>query len=179
LPSLALEGSGSTQGNSLTSGLQSEAEVGVNVQWTLFDGGILAAKATTQRKQQEQSLQQAALDRLMVISEVETNYAAYLSSQIVVDAAAAQMQHAQDAIAAATKGYQAGTSDATTLLQVLANTRGAVEAYTRSLQKHNKSVAALYRHSARWPELAPALLEQRLNHLNAHPEQGPAVKSPN
>ncbi|MEB3332766.1 MAG: TolC family protein [Synechococcaceae cyanobacterium] len=170
LPSLALEGLGSTTGNSGATGLNSEASVGVNVVWTLFDGGILAAQADAQGSQQEQAQQQAALDRLSVVAEVESSYATYLSSRIVVDTAMAQLASARASIAAATRGYQAGSSDATTLLQVLSDTRGAIEATFLALEKHNKSVAALYRNSARWPELAPPLLRQRaISRLTVRP----------
>jgi outer membrane protein TolC len=162
LPTLSLEGTGSSQGNSDDSGLNSEGAVGMNVQWTLFDGGILAAKATSQRRQQDQALQQAALDRLEVANQVETSYAAYINSEIVVDTSLAQLESARASFAAATKSFQAGSTDATTLLQVLANTRGAVEAYCRALRKHNSSVAELERYSARWPEAAQSLLRQRL-----------------
>lgn len=165
LPTLSLEGSGSMEGSSDNSGLQSEGTVGVNVGWTLFDGGVLAAKATSQRNQQEQALQQAALDRLTVTAEVETTYAAYLNSQIVVDASMTQVETAKLSVAAATRGFAAGTSNATTLLQVLGNLRGAIEANSRAVQKHNKSVAALYRNSARWPEAAPPLLQERQSNL--------------
>jgi outer membrane protein TolC len=164
-PTLSLEGSGSAEGNTDNTGLQSEGAVGVNVAWTLFDGGILAAKARSQRNQQEQALQQAALDRLTVAEEVETSHAAYLNSQIVVDASQAQVESARASVAAATRGFSVGTSDATTLLQVLGNLRGAVEAYCRAVQKHNRSVAALYRTSARWPEAAPPLVQERLSRL--------------
>ncbi|MGA1304656.1 MAG: TolC family protein [Cyanobium sp.] len=164
-PTLSLEGSGSAQGNTDTPGLQSEAAVGVNVGWTLFDGGLLAARARSQRNQQEQALQQAALDRLAVTAEVETSYAAYLNSRIVVEASRAQVERARASVPVATRGFAAGTSDATTLLQVLGNLRGAVEAYCRALQKHNTSVAALHRTSARWPAAAPPLLQERLSRL--------------
>ncbi|MFN9623601.1 MAG: TolC family protein, partial [Cyanobacteriota bacterium] len=140
----------------------SEATVGMNVRWTFFDGGILAAKATSQRRQQEQALQQAALDRLAVTEEVETSFASYISSQIVVDTAIAQMESSRSSFRSATKSFQAGSSDATTLLQVLANTRGAVEAYSHAVRKHNRSVAELERYSAHWPAAARPLLRQRV-----------------
>jgi outer membrane protein TolC len=179
LPTLSLEGTGSTQSTSDNGDLNSEGTVGMNVQWTLFDGGVLAAKATSQRKQQEQALQQANLDRLSVTAEVETSYAAYINSQIVVDTAIAQMESARASFQAATKSFQAGSSDATTLLQVLANTRGAVEAYCRSVRKHNRSVAELERYSSRWPVAAQPLLRQRAARLQisapapAPPDRGP------
>ncbi|MEB3318721.1 MAG: TolC family protein [Cyanobacteriota bacterium] len=175
LPTLSLEGTGSTQSSSDTSDLNSQGAVGMNVQWTLFDGGILAAKATSQRKQQEQALQQAALDRLTVTTEVETSYAAFINSQIVVDSAIAQMESARASFLSATKSFQAGSSDATTLLQVLANTRGAVEAYCRALRKHNRSVAELERYSARWPAAAQSLLRQRVARLQV---SAPASAAP-
>jgi outer membrane protein TolC len=158
LPTLSVQGTGSTQTNSDNADLNSEATVGMNVRWTFFDGGILAAKATSQRRQQEQALQQAALDRLVVTEEVETSFAAYINSQIVADTAIAQMESARASFQSATKSFQAGSSNATTLLQVLANTRGAVEAYSHALRKHNRSVAELERYSARWPAAARALL---------------------
>jgi outer membrane protein TolC len=178
LPTLSLGGSGSTQGNSISSGLDSEAILGMNVQWTLFDGGILAAQATSQRQQQEQALQQAALDRLTVTEQVETSYAAYVNSQIVVDTAIAQLESARASIASATRSYAMGRTDATTLLQVLANTRGAVEAYSTALRKHNRSVAELHRYSALWPETAQALLRQRLANLGGDPAGGAQISAP-
>jgi outer membrane protein TolC len=109
-----------------------------------------------------------------VTAEVETSHAAYLNSQIVVDASLAQVQSARASVAAATRGFAVGTSDATTLLQVLGNLRGAVEAYCRALQKHNQSVAAHYRFSARWPEAAPPLVQERLSNLQmSGPPQSP------
>jgi outer membrane protein TolC len=178
LPTLSLEGSGSSEGNSASSGLQSQGTVGMNIQWTLFDGGILAAKASSQRQQQEQALQQAALDRLAVTLEVETSHAAYLNSEIQVDSAMAQLQSVQASIGAATRSYTAGSTDATTLVQVLATTRSAVEAYCRALLKHNLSVVELERASARWPEAAPALLQQRVATLDANPGPTPQVSEP-
>jgi outer membrane protein TolC len=177
LPTLSLEGTGSTQGTTDNADLNSEGQVGMNVQWTFFDGGILAAKATAQRRQQEQALQQADLDRLSVTEEVETSYAAYVNSQIVVDTAIAQMESARASFLAATKSFQAGSSDATTLLQVLANTRGAVEAYSRAVRKHNRSVAELERFSARWPAAAQPLLRQRVASLQISPP-GPPDRGP-
>ncbi|MFM1798005.1 MAG: hypothetical protein RLZZ117_283 [Cyanobacteriota bacterium] len=178
LPTLSLEGSGSTQGNSISSGLDSEATVGMNVQWTLFDGGILAAQATAQRQQREQALQQAALDRLTVTEEVESSYAAYVNSQIVMDTVLSQLESARASIAAATRSYASGQADATTLLQVLGNARGAVESYTTALRKHNRSVAELHRYSALWPETAQALLRQRLANLAGDPASGSQISVP-
>lgn len=178
LPTLSVEGSGSTQTSSDDSDLNSEATVGMNVRWTLFDGGILAAKATSQRRQQDQALQQAALDRLAVTEEVETSFAAYINSQIVVETAIAQMESARTSFHLATKSFQAGARDATTLLQVLANTRGAVEAYSHALRKHNRSVAELERYSAQWPEAARALLRQRVASPGNVSSRGAQISAP-
>jgi outer membrane protein TolC len=178
LPTLSLEGTGSTQTNSDNSDLNSEAMVGMNVRWTFFDGGILAAKATSQRRQQDQALQQAVLDRLTVTEEVETSFAAYINSQIVVDTAIAQMESARASFQSATKSFQAGSSDATTLLQVLGNTRGAVEAYSHALRKHNRSVAELERYSARWPVAAGALLPQRVGSPGGVSGGGAQISAP-
>ncbi len=175
LPTVSVEGTGSTQTNSDSSDLSSEATVGMNVRWTLFDGGILAAKASAQHQLGRQALRQAQLDRLAVTAEVETAYAAYINSQIVVDTASAQKESARASFQSATRSFQAGSSDATTLLQVLANTRGAVEAWSRAVRKHNRSVAALERTSARWPEAAQPLLRNRVDQLEATRGVDPAV----
>ncbi|MEB3259929.1 MAG: TolC family protein [Cyanobacteriota bacterium] len=174
-PTLSVEGTGSTQTNSDSSDLSSEATVGMNVRWTLFDGGILAAKASAQQQLGRQALRQAQLDQLAVTAEVETAYAAYVNSQIVVDTASAQKESARASFQTATRSFQAGSSDATTLLQVLANTRGAVEAWSRAVRKHNRSVAALERTSARWPEAAQPLLRNRVDQLEATRGVDPAV----
>ena len=165
LPELAVEASGYVQAENGNSTISSEAEAGVTLNWTLFDGGILSASAAAQGQQQQQALQQAALQRLSVTAQVETSYAAYINSQIVTDSAIAQLTSARQSITAASDSYAAGRADATTLLQVLGSYRSAVESYSRSLQKHNKAVAELQRYSSQWPESALPLVQRRLQEL--------------
>lgn len=154
LQSLEAPSSSTSGGNGST-----RLDGGLQLSWRLFDGGILAAEATALRRQADQSLQQAALDRLTVTRQVESSHASYTTSRILLDSTREQLR--------AARGALDGSSgkDATTLVQTIEKLRQALEAEAAAREQHNTALAELYRYSARWPEGAPTLVDQRRQEL--------------
>jgi len=138
---------------------------GLQLSWRLFDGGVLGAEATALRRQADLSLQQAALDRLTVTRQVESSHASYITSQILLDSTREQLRAARAALEDGRRGFRGSSSEATTLVQNIEKLRQALEAETGAREQHNTALAELYRYSARWPEGAPSLVEQRRQQL--------------
>jgi outer membrane protein TolC len=117
------------------------------------------------KKRAEQSIQQAALDRLTVTSQVESSHAALISSLIVIDTAQDQLQTSRRALEAFRRQFARGADNATTLIQTIQAYTKALESYRNSVSKHNSAIAELYRYSAQWPETALPLLQRRVDQL--------------
>jgi outer membrane protein TolC len=133
---------------------------GLQLSWRLFDGGVLGAQATALRRQADLSLQQAALDRLTVTRQVESSHASYITSRILLDSTREQLRAARAALENSRRG-----NDATTQVQTIEKLRQALEAEAGAREQHNTALAELYRYSARWPEGAPTLVDQRRQEL--------------
>jgi outer membrane protein TolC len=171
LPTLSLAGqlsgtTANTAGGSLIGSFQAtstlsrqiESQLGIGFDWTIFDGGILSAEAAALRSRSRQALEQADLDRLSVTRQVQNNHAALLSSLIVVDVTGEQLAVARSSLAAASRDFRSGRSDATRVVQALNACRDATTSYRGALRKHNTAIAGLQRHSAVWPEGTWSLL---------------------
>lgn len=135
-----------------------QSQVGVGFDWTLFDGGILAAEAEALRSRSRQGLAKADLERLSVTRQVQDNQAELINSLILIKAGADQLSVAGQAFRAAGRAYLSGRGDATRVVQASTAYRDAIETYFASLRQHNSAIAALHRHVARWPEGSEALL---------------------
>jgi outer membrane protein TolC len=140
-------------------------EAGLFFAWKPFDGGINAALSTAWKKRAEQSIQQAALDRLTVTNQVEASHAALLNSLIVIDTAQDQLRASGRALEAFRGQFARGADNATTLIQTIQGYTKAVESYRNSVSKHNSAIAELYLYSAQWPETALPLLQRRVDQL--------------
>lgn len=138
---------------------------GLQFSWRLFDGGVLSAEATALRRQADQSLQQAALDRLTVTRQVENSHASYTTSRILLDSTREQLRAARAALENSQRGFRGSANDATTVVQTIEKLRQALEAEAGAREQHNTALAELYRYSARWPEGAPTLVDQRRQEL--------------
>ncbi|MFM7641523.1 MAG: TolC family protein [Cyanobium sp.] len=184
LPTLSLTGqlSGSTENfasGSLIGAFQGttslnrevESQFGLGFDWTVFDDGIRRAEAAALRSRSRASQAQAELDWLSVTRQGRDSHAAMITSLIVVETAAEQLAEAQRSLAAADRDYRTGRSDATRVVQTTSALRDAAESYRGAVRRQNTAVAALYRHSARWPEGTLPLLG------GAYPAM-PAVQAP-
>jgi outer membrane protein TolC len=121
--------------------------------------------ATAERKRAIASNQKAELDRLDIVAEVQSSHAAYINSLIVISSANDQLRESSLAIEAASRSFRRGEANATTVIQAIENHRKAISSYGDAVQKHNTSIAELYRYSALWPETALPLLKQRVESL--------------
>ncbi len=160
-----------------------ESQFGLGFDWTVFDGGIKRAEAAALRSRSRASLAQADLDRLSITRQVRDSHAAMITSLILVDTAADQLAEAQRSLAAADCDYRSGRSDATRVVQTTSALRDAAESYCGAVRRHNTAIAALYRHSARWPEGTLPLLSDSYPPLPAgplppSPPGAPAQSSP-
>lgn len=187
LPTLSLAGQLNGQSQTLTNSSligpfqpttnlnqQIEAQFGLGFDWTLFDGGILAAEADGLRSRSRQALAQADLARLSITRQVQDNHAALLNSQIVVNAAADQVSVASRSLQAASDAYRRRTGDATRVVQASSALRDAYASFRGAVARHNIAIAALHRHSARWPAGVQPLLLQAFPRLVALPGARPA-----
>jgi outer membrane protein TolC len=129
-----------------------ESQFGLGFDWTVFDGGIRRAEAAALRSRSRASQAQAELDQLSITRQVRDSHAALVTSLIVVDTAAEQLAEARRSLAAATRDYRAGRSDATRVVQTTSALRDAADSYRGAVRRHNVAIAALHRQSARWPE---------------------------
>ena len=99
------------------------------------------------------------------MAEVQVSHAAYISSLIVISSANDQLRESSRAIEAASHAFRRGEANATTVIQAIGNHRKAISSYGNAVEKHNSSIAQLYRYSARWPETALPLLKRRVESL--------------
>jgi hypothetical protein len=68
-----------------------QTQLGLGFDWTLFDGGILAAEAEALRSRSRQGFAKADLERLRVTRQVQDNQAELINSLILIKAAADQL----------------------------------------------------------------------------------------
>ena len=148
-----------------------QTQLGLGFDWTLFDGGILAAEAEALRSRSRQGLAKADLERLRVTRQVQDNQAQLINSLILIKAAADQLSVAGQSLRAAGREYLNGRGDATRVVQSSNAYRDAFETSFASLRQHNSAVAALYRHVARWPEGTQALLNRAYPGLELPPRR--------
>ena len=150
-----------------------QTQVGIGFDWTLFDGGILAAEAEALRSRSRQALAQADLDRLTVTRQVQDNQAQLVNSLILIKAGADQLSVAGVSLGEASRAYLRGRGDATRVVQASNAYRDAFETYFASLRQHNTAIAALYRHAARWPSGTQNQLDRAYPGLAAPPPSPP------
>lgn len=142
-----------------------DGAVAIGFNWQIFDGGIAAADAQAQKALARQQADQAAVQRLQVIAEVEQRYAGYQASRLALLSSGEQVRSAQQAAIAVRERFNVGYADTTAVVQTLNQAITAANAYARSQREYNSAVAGLYRASAQWPDKTLALRDQRMQEL--------------
>lgn len=97
--------------------------------------------------------------------QVESSHASYTTSRILLDSTRVQLQSARAALNDGRRNFRGDANDATTLVQNIEKLRQALESEAVAREQHNTALAELYRYSARWPEGAPSLVDQRRQEL--------------
>jgi len=139
--------------------------VGVGFNWSIFDGGIAAAKAQESKALSRQYSDQAAVQRLQVTQEVEQSFGGYDTSRLALLSSRAQSDSARKAAMAARQRFDVGYSDITTVVQTLNQAITAASAYSLSQKEYNSAVSNLYRATAQWPSNTLALRDRRVDQL--------------
>ncbi len=159
---IGLPGAAATSANRQ---LNWEGGVSIGFNWTLFDGGVDAARAeqslATARAEKDRAEQQ----RLQVSREVEQSYSNYLTSLLAQESTQAQARAARVAAVAVQERFAVGVTDMASVVQTLNEAIRAASAYASAVRTYNTAVADLYRSSARWPSGSQPLLQQRVDQL--------------
>lgn len=139
--------------------------VGIGFRWNLFDGGIAAAEASSSRALSQFYADQASLERLQVVQEVEQSHAGYETSRLALQSTQSQMNSASKALVAVQERFNVGYADITTVVQTLTQSIAAANAFSSAKRLYNIAVARLYRSSAQWPGNTLLLRDQRVERL--------------
>lgn len=139
--------------------------VGLGFSWRMFDGGINAAQAEQRKASARQFNNQAAMNRLLVASQVERAYAAYQASVLALESTRQQSYSAEVAAKVVRERFNIGFEDMASVVQTYNQSILAAMAYAQSIREFNSAVAELYRFSASWPDRALPLLQTRVEKM--------------
>lgn len=139
--------------------------VGLGFSWDIFDGGRRAAESSARRAQAQQQRDQTAQNRLSVVQEIKTAYAAYRTQYLSLVNSRAAVESALQAQAAARERYRVGIGDITTLVQATGLYGEALANEAEAKMRYATAVASLYRSSAVWPMKSEALVRKRKEEL--------------
>jgi outer membrane protein TolC len=139
--------------------------VGLGFNWKIFDGGISAAQAEQRKAVARQFKNQAAMNRLVVASQVERAYAGYQASILALESTRQQLYSAEVAAKVVRERFSIGFEDMTSVVQTYNQSIFAATAYAQSIREFNSAVAELYRYSASWPDGALPLLQTRVEKM--------------
>ena len=143
--------------------------IGLNLDWQLFDGGINAAKARSSQEESSATLSKANLERYAVTLQVQNSFATYKTSLVEIKTAEAQLDQAGKALEATIRSYGVMPAAATTYVQNTQAYLNAITTYTQAVRRPNVSVSSLYRYSAIWPEDSYLPLQERVMSLQQKP----------
>jgi outer membrane protein TolC len=143
--------------------------IGLNLNWQLFDGGINAAKARSSQEESSATLSKASLERYAVTLQVQNSFATYKTSLVEIKTAVAQLDQAGKALEATIKSYGVMPAAATTYIQNTQAYLNAITTYSQAVRRHNTSISSLYRYSAIWPEDSYLPLQERVKSLQQTP----------
>lgn len=139
--------------------------IGVGFNWTLYDGGISAAKAEASRASSLADQSQAMNDRLEVTQQLESAYGKYSTSQIAIQSAEQGLKAARESQKVAQTRLLIGVGDVSAVVQAMQLTAAAAQEKINAVLAYNQSVAELYRYSAQWPEGTLPLVQARMEAL--------------
>ena len=145
--------------------------IGLNLNWQLFDGGINAAKAQSSREEASATLSKANLERYAVTLQVQNSFATYKTSLAEINTAKEQLNQAGKSLEETIRSYGLIPAAATTYIQNTQAYLNAITTYSQAVRKHNTSVSSLYRYSSIWPEEAYLPLQERVKNLQQTPLQ--------
>ena len=162
LPVFGLFGS-STLANNTNSSSDTQtifASVGINFRWTVFDGGIRAAEATSLKTLASSQASSAESERLNVTKQIMDAYTSYQTSALALKNTGTDFSLAKQTVQN-TAPKLSSDRDITTLIQTFSLYKSAADRDINSIRQYNSSIYSLYRFSALWPETAVKPLAER------------------
>ena len=125
--------------------------VGVGFNWTIFDGGVNAAAASSFKAQARQQEFIAIQEQEVIEREVKTAFFLFKTSDESISVAKRALESARKAQEAAKVRFDIGVGDITTVVQTVALYGQAYTSYTQALLNYNLAVSQLYRYTASYP----------------------------
>jgi outer membrane protein TolC len=150
------------------------AGVGIGFNWQIFDGGIFAAQAQSQKAQAQQNFSQAVFDELQVIKEVRSSFGQYQTSLVGVTAARQAYRSAELAQEAARARFEVGIDSINSVVLTITALSTAATQLSQAISTHNTAVAELFRYSSTWPGSSQQEVQDRLKTLRDSPQPSPS-----
>lgn len=144
-----------------------DKSLGLRFKWTIFDSGVLAAQASSFRKKALASQKQAALDQLVINSQVKSAYAVYSSQLIQLPVVKRELD--QSLLSLGLRVEESSYPTVTTisnLIQALDQYQSAASRWFLTIKKYNTATAQLYRYTSQWPNGVDELVGSSLQYLN-------------
>ena len=151
-----------------------DAAIGIGFNWRIFDGGINAANAQSQKAQAQQQFSQAVLEELQVTQQVRTSFGRYQTSLVGVTTARQAYRSAELAQEAVSARFEVGLDNINGLVITLQALSKAAQQLSQAVLDHNSAVAELYRYSSTWPGASQQEVQDRLKTLRDSPQPSPA-----
>jgi outer membrane protein TolC len=153
-------------------------QLGFNLKWKLYDGGIDMAKANAATQDELGFLQKAQLERLSVTQQVQKSYAAYRTSLLEQRTTQQAVQEAFSVFKANNESFSCKPGETTTLVQNIQSLLSSILSNYQSTKKHNVAISSLYRYTATWPGGTETLVNPENHQINSHTTTGQLVETP-
>jgi outer membrane protein TolC len=133
-------------------------QLGFNLKWKLYDGGIEMAKANAIGQDELGFQQKAQLERLSVTQQVQKSYAAYRTSLLEQLTTQQAVLEASEVLQDNAQSFSCKPGETTTLIQNIQSLLSSIQSDYQSIKKHNVAISSLYRYTATWPSGTETLI---------------------
>ena len=152
-------------------------QVGFNLRWRLYDGGIDMAKANASKEEEVGFQQKAQLERLSVTQQVQKSYATYRTSLLEQLTTEQAVQEATAVLQTNARSYRCKPGETTTLVQNIQSLLGSILSNYQSIKKHNIAISSLYRYTSTWPTGTESLINANNYPLPSYSNSGQLERS--
>jgi len=126
--------------------------LGINLTWSIFDGGVNYANSRAAQKYRDYYVNTATANYQNAQAKAKSNYYKMLMSNSSINLSSSEIKSAKTALEVSTVRYNVGISNITTLVQNLQQVLSAQSEYADSVYDYNSAVAGLYRWSSEFSE---------------------------
>ena len=147
-------------------------QIGLNLRWRFYDGGIDMAKANSSKEEEVGFQQKAQLERLSVTQQVQKSYSTYRTSLLEQLSTEQGVQEASDTFQANSRSYQCKPGETTTLVQNIQSLLSSILSNYQSIKRHNIAISSLYRYTSTWPTGTESLINTNNYPLPSYSSSG-------